>query len=297
VNRVAGCVVLFNPANDAPTLIGTYQTQVDRLWVVDNSTRPNTPVVAALNQFPNVVYVDNGGNRGIAHALNRAAEAAEAEGFAWLLTMDQDTALPPDGVARLLAFANEQTAPIGIVAGQTGHIATHQPPATPWVPFVITSGNLLRLSAWRVVGGFLEPLFIDWVDHEFCLRLGAAGYGIAELPGVRLRHRLGQAKSVRLAGRVLLAWVWHGPERGYYKVRNILFVSRLHCPILTPGLRWLYRKEIAKVLVKTLFLYDQKIRRLRLLIRAVADARAGRLGPVATGLAQVVNQSLRHPHR
>ncbi len=281
MSRIAGCVVLFNPTEDVLTTIGSYQRQVERLWVIDNSTQKNKHVIAILTQQPTVIYVDNGDNQGVAHALNRAANAAMRAGFDWLLTMDQDSALPPDGVAKLITFTKSLSRlPVGIVT------ATENPKLRPsdedgrWVSFVITSGNLLRLSAYRAVGPFLEPLFIDWVDHEFCARLEAAGYWMIELDRVRLTHRLGQSKTLRLGNATVLRWVSHGPERGYYKVRNILFVSTLHKKTLSMTIRWLYAIEVVKVVLKTILLEDQKAYRLRLLGRAVRDGLTQRLGRI-----------------
>ena len=56
----------------------------------------------------------------------------------------------------------------------------------------MTSGSLLDLSAYEAVGPFMDELFIDQVDNEFCLRLRAAGFSVLEAGEATLQSPSGR---------------------------------------------------------------------------------------------------------
>ena len=66
-------------------------------------------------------------------------------------------------------------------------------------------------------------MFIDYVDHEFCLRCNLWGYKIIEASNAILRHSVGRLHKGRFMGREI-SFSDHSPLRKYYFVRNILFV-------------------------------------------------------------------------
>jgi GT2 family glycosyltransferase len=45
----------------------------------------------------------------------------------------------------------------------------------------MSSGNLLNLAAFKQVGAYNESFFIDYVDHEYCLRLKKKRFSILTL--------------------------------------------------------------------------------------------------------------------
>jgi rhamnosyltransferase len=55
----------------------------------------------------------------------------------------------------------------------------------------MTSGNLVKTSIFAEVGFFAEDFFIDYVDHEFCLRCNQRGYVILQSCRSVLAHSLG----------------------------------------------------------------------------------------------------------
>ena len=67
--KIGGCVVLYDPEEKVLENIRTYLPFLTQLVVVDNSTKYNE-VQKKIKQIPKVVYLDQGGNLGIAKALN-----------------------------------------------------------------------------------------------------------------------------------------------------------------------------------------------------------------------------------
>ena len=90
MNKIAGAVILYYPANSFLQNIESYLRKLDKLFVIDN-TPDNNKALGKLLEIENVVYKHNGENKGIAARLNEAATLAIKEGYDWILTMDQDS--------------------------------------------------------------------------------------------------------------------------------------------------------------------------------------------------------------
>ena len=273
-DKIAGVVTLYNSTFDSLVNIDTYRLQVNKLFVVDNSDTTISPLVGKLKYLPNVTYLPNGGNLGVAVALNRAAKQAMSEGYSYLLTMDDDSHTPPDLITTMLTFLNTYSKKdsVGIVSAAHEQSTSNTLPKS--VLTTMTSGNLLNLSIYKQMGPFRNDFFIDHVDHEYCLRLVKAGYQVIELPGLLLGHKLGERKKTGWFGRT---YVSHAPVRSYYYIRNGIIVLKIYknCfPTFHSRLRLLLVKEVLKVLL----FEKQKVRRLRFIWQGFIDALCGHLG-------------------
>ena len=69
---------------------------------------------------PEIRYEAAPGNPGLAEAYNRALDIAHVEGYDWLLTLDQDTALPADFLVRIAKLARtlHSSSTIGAIVPQ-----------------------------------------------------------------------------------------------------------------------------------------------------------------------------------
>jgi len=90
---------------------------------------------------------------------------------------------------------------------------------------VLTSFNLLNLASQQDVGGFDERLFIDEVDHDFCLRARLRGYRIVQATRLVVRHQAGNLAQATHRG-VRIEYQRHPPERLYTMTRNTLILAR-----------------------------------------------------------------------
>ena len=283
-NDIAGVVVLYNSSPDCLENIKTYITQLHRLYVVDNSPTTSPWIANSLLNHPRVRYHHFPQNAGIATALNVGAQQAINDGYRYLLTMDDDSRAPVDMIPKMIRYlATSQPDTIGILAPK--HILSVNIPE-PLLPekslaidvrTTMTSGNLVNLAAYQRVGHFDDGLFIDVVDHDFDLRLKAAGYRIVELTDLHLVHRLGTPKRVRFTG---LTYISHSPARNYYLVRNSLVVAirnRHNYPfyLLTALL------TVSIEIVKAALVEDKRLLRLRLIGKALADGIRKRTGKLS----------------
>lgn len=147
------------------------------LW--DNSPDDET----AREYQSGVRYVADHTNSGLAKAYNIALAHATHVKSDWLLTLDQDTAVPPDFFERMTAAANESTRYAGIGAivpqiaaegkrlspnyFQYGAIPRWYPAGYRGVPgnpvFAFNSGAMLNVAVLQQAGGY-DPRF--WLDNS-----------------------------------------------------------------------------------------------------------------------------------
>lgn len=226
MHRIAGVVVLYNPSIDVSFNIASYAAEIEMIYMVDNSEVTNQEVKAELLKFKNGLYISNEGNKGIATALNKAALLALRNGFSHLLTMDQDSSFPLEHSGKLIKSLDEvKKLKVGILA-PLHHINNAEIIIPPGkfleVRGVMTSGNLLNLKAFADIGKFEEKLFIDYIDHEYCLRLRKSEYLIIQCNDVYLNHKLGN--TTRHSPLKITA-THHNYIRRYYITRNRLYVA------------------------------------------------------------------------
>jgi rhamnosyltransferase len=164
--------------------IESYIDNMDNLIVVDNSSTKNENIYNILEQKygEKIIYIENHDNLGIAKALNIGADKSLQMGCDWLLTMDQDSRFinfssylscfhslcNKNNIAIIsqihIEQENQEIFEISILCcNETDK------------KLVMTSGNLINLNIFQSIGGFTEKLFIDEVDHDYCLRVQKYG--------------------------------------------------------------------------------------------------------------------------
>lgn len=251
------------------------------MYVIDNSTVKNHKLIDQLRAINNILYVDNNGNKGIAFALNLAADLAVRDKVTWLLTMDQDSEFEFGALEKMLSFIQStDVSNVGIVGPMhvipnklsrgKQNISPHE------VLTIATSGNLLNLKIYQKCGPFLNDLFIDVVDHEYCLRLNSNGYKVIRIPSARLIHQLGVSRTESILG-IKTNVSHHNYVRRYYITRNRLFVGNLYRDKYP---KW-WRRQIVSFwrdLFKVIFKEQDKFKKVIAIIQGVIDYRMGRLG-------------------
>jgi rhamnosyltransferase len=90
------------------------------------------------------------------------------------------------------------------------------------VDMVISSGSLVNLSIWDELDGFAGELFVDEVDHEYCLRAKTHDYRVVRMGNIVLPHVPGESRTVA-GGKVV---DWHSPQRLYYIARNYWYLRK-----------------------------------------------------------------------
>jgi rhamnosyltransferase len=259
---VAGAVILYNPDDVVIQNIESYIGNLQKLYVVDNSDLYNKKVIDFCNRNSTIVYIDNRSNLGVAKALNLAAYLASANGYDWLLTMDQDSLLKP-GFFKVAEAPMAEKKNVIIAASYNNAAFRPQRSAFPGfmeVSAVITSGNLLNLAIWKTLGGFCEKLFIDEVDNEFCSRAVRQKYKVQATNDIYLEHNLGVSYTkINILTKRTLKFTMHSPVRLYYMTRNNLFLWKRYW-FTDPGLVYNRLKNLVKLIFEITFYYPDKLK-------------------------------------
>ena len=294
-------MVTYVPDPEVGARLDLIRDQVQRLIIVDNGSADKT--VTALRDYADrtgATLIANPRNAGIAAALNTGIAAAAAEGFDWVLTMDQDSALQPGCVAALITKAAADVALVGsnrreAVAGAKPHRwvrparrvvgferARCEQLTDAGVTLVISSGTLTNVAAYREAGPLREDFFIDMVDSEYCLRVHRLGYRIVVACAAHLDHRVG-AKTPRPVGPVTLVPTHHSAVRRYYLFRNATVTLRAYGRSVP---HWATYQVLAllEVLAGIVLFESGKMAKLRAAALGVWDGVRGRLGPVTREL-------------
>lgn len=285
MNPVLAVVVLYHPPPTLANTIRSFGGITKNVLLIDNSETSFFDFDHLQDTEPDFSFtlIRNGRNEGIAAALNRACAVAREQGCQWLLTMDQDSIFDASAAATLLNYAGAARAGVAIVSPYhvtPGATVPHFLREAEPIRFTMTSGNLLRLAAVQACGPFEEKLFIDSVDHEYCLRLRKAGFDIVRVNSARLLHPQGSMTYTRF-----LFFKWktshHNPVRRYYMARNRWYVM-VRYALFDPKF---FRRELSQYLrdyLRVLLLEQQKRKKIAAMLKGTWHFLTGRYGPLKT---------------
>lgn len=273
VNTVCAVVVSYNGGTLINDTIHALVNQVAKICIVDNQSDEETKKVLQGLEENGISVIYNDKNYGIAYALNQGVQFARSNGYQWLLTMDQDSIAKTDMVPELLGCATALSDTAKIVSLSpicVDEICTLDYYKSKHVEFedrhtVITSGNLVRLNVFDVVGEYDNDLFIDSVDFDFCLRLKKCGYKIIRCYNSILYHSLGETKHI---GRRIITE--HSKLRKYYIARNHILITKKYMLDFPAYCLW-KQLAIVKLFAQTVFFENNKLENMRYLIKGLVD--------------------------
>lgn len=272
---LAGCIILYHPNSSVIKNVGTFIDFVNVLYVIDNSEKIDEGLIKTLCLLSSkIIYLPQNKNVGVATALNISAKLAVKANYNWLLTMDQDSYFAERDFFHSWKTAVGNTN-IGLIA------ASYTKQYDRWhkeysenfneIHFIVTSGNIINLMAWNNVKGFEEKLFIDEVDHDYCLKLRQHGYKILISTKVFMKHFIGDIivkdkRSLISDNNLNL----HSPVRYYYIARNVLYLCKKYFFI---DFRFVTSRfyYLIKRLSKIILLYPDKALYLRFFFAGVKD--------------------------
>jgi rhamnosyltransferase len=240
VSDVCAVVISYRPdlqvmSRAMNSMIG----QVGRLLIFDNAT-PDPAVADYLQEIASawIAVTRSPVNLGLGAAMNLAVGYAKAEGFNYLLVLDQDS-IPEPGMVATLKTAllelqqveavaavgpqfrdsrNGDVAPFVRVAFPFSHKLYGGPAERINCDFLISSGTLLPLRVMDEIGGMDEGLFIDNVDLEWSFRARHHGFALYGICDAQMRHSIGD--SLRPSWFTRRGTTVHRPLRLYYIMRN-----------------------------------------------------------------------------
>lgn len=282
-SRLAAIVTTFKPdgqffARFAETIAGC-----GRFIVVDNTPGGHRFGEGAARDT--VVVIQDGQNKGLGKALNLGLEAARRGGFEAVVLFDQDSSPSADFLQAMLKnldaalsrgnpriCVGPQHVDDALVHPEPLDVAADRLPRLAPVSCLATSGMMFPVSHLQSEELFSEEFFLDFVDFDWCWRLGRQGWEFYRALDVAMPHRLG------ISQRRFLGLTYHvpAPYRHYFQFRDTLRLAfRSHVP--------LYSKiRLAGLLpLKALvypFVLDRGGERARWMLRGIVDALHGVAG-------------------
>lgn len=235
-------LVSWNNRDDVLACLGALQRQTYpalRVALVDNGSADGTaPAVRAA--FPAVEVFALPRNEGFAHAVNVALAHGLAHGAGYFLLLNADTSFEPDTLARLVAAA-EARPQVGVLSPK---VYLARDPRRTWaiggiltragarnfgmeklddgrydarpLDYVFGCAMLVRAGLLRQIGLLDERFFVYFEETDLCVRARAAGWLVALVPQVQIRH----AGDSTTRGRFYL--------RHFYLARSRMLFLRKH---------------------------------------------------------------------
>lgn len=272
------CLVFYHPDTDAYENVTQLLQVAPKIIIVDNTPDP-LPLPEQLLKDPRIEYLPLHHNHGIAHALNLGCQRLFDAGYAFALTMDQDSVFPVIHTPRILELVEHYSRDYAIIGLEFNTDTDPSSGAIRDITCWLTSGNFLKLSAWKKIGGFRDELFIDYVDIDFDHRLITEGDRIGVLQGFSLTHSIGTPITFSFFGKKRHA-MNHAPIRYYYRYRNS---TRLTCE--APGFYLPYfAHEIFINIPKMLIFEPRKLSKITALSRGILDGFSRKLGEYQEGV-------------
>jgi rhamnosyltransferase len=284
VHDICAIIVTYHPTPHMVTNIGKVLEQGTSVIVVDNGSCAEE--LAPLNQLssiPGFQLLENGENLGIAEALNHGIIRAKQQGFSWVALFDQDSEITEHYFSIMLQTWNSHPYRDRVASLHPRYVeaGTDIEPvierAADGGPMVsITSGALMPIWIFDRIGLFASEYFIDEVDTEFCLRIRAAGYTLADSREAVLLHSVGNPKAASVLG-FRFRPTHHSVIRRYYMTRNRIVTFRKyfrHFPGWMLGSMYLGLKDTAKCLIGE----GDRARKFRAIVLGSWDGWVGKTG-------------------
>ena len=273
IKTISAVVVLYDPEQIVFDNIKTYIDHIDRLYIIDNSTKEHS-LLKKFSDFTNIDIVYSGDNIGVSKALNLALDKAYSDHCKWLMTLDQDTSFKHDDIHLFLqdfdTLENEKIALVSPLHNnkfttiQKDNVFSNK-------EYVMTSANIVNVSIAREVGGYDEKLFIDEVDHEFCFRLKKHGYTILVHNAIAVNHSLGSKNKDHENITI------YDSIRLYYMTRNYLYLKK----------KYYYQYQdffkqrdgyMMKFFKNQLFYGENPLKNIRMIFRGILDYKRNQFG-------------------
>lgn len=291
-SEVCAVIVSYNPEPQLLDNASALLAQVRELVIVDNGSEgQSNELLEKLSLMANTKVIRNGKNLGIAAALNLGIRHAIDLGYTWVATFDQDSSPPGEFIKRLFeAYTccpyRDSVAVVGPRYREKhiqpefirSFVKKHEHELFSSVRVTMTSGNLVKTQIFQKVGFFDEPLFIDYVDYEFCMRVRKGGWHIIEAQKALLEHTCG-ANTVRRVGRKVVRTSNHSALRRYYISRNRMILFRRYFKQETFWVLDDMRKCIFIEPVRVLLFERDRMAKMRATFKGLRDGILNRVGP------------------
>ena len=231
-----------------------------------------------------------GENLGIAKAQSIGMKWAFENGADFILQMDQDSIPHDDLVEKLLECYEELTEKgykVGLVGSQdydkdTKYLSkakidrgtTIESECYIKINQVISSGSLIPIETYKIIGGMDDDLFIDAVDFEYCWRALSKGFIVVKNLESIIGHKLGNG----ISSFFNLKYISPSPIRHYYQFRNFILLSKRNYVPFYWKISTFIKYLLSLIFLP--FLFQQRVKRFKYMINWIYDGILGKKGSI-----------------
>ena len=223
-------VTLYNPKDTVVKNMRSLSSQVDKIYLLDNSGLSNAHT---FSEIANAEYVFFNANLGLSEAFNRILKTYKFEDDDFIIFFDQDSHIESGHIQTLVAEYNalkEKNSPIGCLGPAYYNTSSGQIEIPKQkiklsehlyeVKSLITSSMLVQFKMLKEIDYWNEDVFLDMADWDLCWRIIASGKICCMTDSVILQHTLGQGEKRILKLRIKI----DSPIRAYYQIRDSLYL-------------------------------------------------------------------------
>lgn len=291
----AALVSVYYPAIATKEHIKAIASQVDVVYICDNSPDSNRWMFAEIDERDNIRYTHFGDNLGLSAAFNQILKDphipwAESD---YIFFFDQDSLVQPQHIARMLDVY-EDLQKRGFDIGCLGPVYFNTSSGIVEVPkikepltdntyavsSIITSSMLCTYSNLRCIDFWNAHVFLDMADWDLCWRMKAAGKLCCLTEAVTLHHSLGSGQ--KKIGPLTLRT--GKPFREYYQIRECLYLLFQRYTPLKYRIRF-----VAMLFVRSplhLLFLDHRKQRLGYMTKGFVDFFRGKQGAITADVSK-----------
>ena len=260
-SKICAIITAFNPTNLFEAVLMRVVEQIKDVIVIDNSVEDsateytnkiiNSIILgdAADGKKINMHVVHNKNNGGISRAFNIGVDYGAFLGCQFFLFLDQDSLIEKNAVNELIINYNFLIKHFKVGGISCANIEANRDifqnlsenfyqkhyvknylykrDGIKEKYFLISSGLFIPKKVVCQVGSFDEDLFLDSVDHEFCLRLLENNYHFFVIESSKIFHSLGQLTKIKIWKFEFTVSI-HTPARSFYMIRDTLIMFYKH---------------------------------------------------------------------
>ena len=283
MNSVSAVIITYNVENDFKNRINKLKGKVNEIIVVDNGSKAETiSMLKELEKEITIIYLEK--NKGIAYALNKGIKYSIEKGYDCILTLDHDSIVTDNMINNMLkcyeGFEGELKEKVAMLVPvhveekeyENNNIINNEEVASKLYTEVlteITSGALTKASIYKSVGLYDEKLFIDLVDHDYCLSLNKKGFKVIQVNSAILIHNLGESVKKSILGLKMIP-TNHSPLRRYYMSRNRHYIWNKYKKDF-PGWVLTDKRRFITENLKIVLFEDNKIEKFKYIREGIRD--------------------------
>jgi rhamnosyltransferase len=230
-------IILYHPVEEElATLLEAVDRNNRHIFIAINSVLDEA-VEKRIKDLSHATIVRFEHNIGQGAALNMVMNAADKQGFKHLVLFDQDSAPEPCMIEQLkerMVTKEAQGCKIAAIGPflTTPKGENYRPLRYSWrnkaqgfANFIPTSGSLIPLEAWKIIGPFRENYFIGGIDVEWGFRSQREGFVCCMASDITMVHRWGTSSKDKQGWTPQI--LRQSDARNYLYLRNAVDSLRL----------------------------------------------------------------------